>query len=280
MTQLELARKVLSEMEGQTFVHEVSSYEGGACGDGWCDTVENTYSAKVLRGMIKEQIDNDELFKGLEIEAFEGVPAEDEESVEDMAWPGGGPEATVKDVIPDELSDLSNDLESLDVNNEDEVSEMRKRLMEVKGGSYTFYFDVTDGEGDYYFAENESVVIELTSDEALGLLRGEHDIAEVFDGICDNQFDESLINDKAVKIGVADGYDNHTYSSDYDEEEENELLDSCVDAWVTVIQKILDGEITEDDVDDWLWYFDDTDNFEEDIESWHDEMEEFEDEDD
>lgn len=275
MTKIELAKKVLSEIEEQTIVYTVWSYEGGACGDGWCDTVHDTYSAAILRGMIKEQIHSDELFEGLEVSSLNGLD-DNTGSIEEMAWPNGGAEARVNKAIPNELSVLSKDLEKLNANDENEVKKMRDRLFLVKDGPYTFSFNIVNSEGDYYFAENEPIKIILSSEEALGLLRCEHDIANVFKDICEMKYDEEFINCKAKSIGIADEYDNYTYSNeDEDEDEGKKIIKSCIDSWVTVIQKILDGEITEDNLEHWLWYFENQENFEEDIEDWLEDLEQY-----
>ena len=111
----------------------------------------------------------------------------------------------------------------------------------------------------------------MTAQEAIGLLYGEYDLKEVFEGLCENALYEDFIEDKAEAMDFAGGYDYYTYGG------ECEGIEECVDAWIYVIESILSGEITEETLDSWKEYFDDPDNYAYDIEDWYEDREEEED---
>ena len=187
MDSIELAKKALKTIGTRSF----------SCwlyGGDW-DTYEQlTMTEGELLYLINKEVGFDSAFEG-----FELVETDVESQINDMAregaWPDGGPMARVNGVIPEELEDLSDDLEELDLDDEDAVNRMRERLKAIKGGDYTFSFDIVDGSYSYYFAEDTEEEIHLTAEEVLGLLLGEHGDSPVFDGICSKAFDEDLIND-------------------------------------------------------------------------------------
>ena len=120
----------------------------------------------------------------------------------------------------------------------------------------------------YNFADGVGESIRLTRDEALGLLHERHDLDEVFDGICDEYTDEDFINEKARALGLADEYDNFSYSG------ECEALGHYLEAWGYVIDHIFSGDITEDNLDSWMGYFDsEFSDYDMDIEEWMEENE-------
>ena len=108
--------------------------------------------------------------------------------------------------------------------------------------------------------------IHLTAKEVLGLINDQYALEMYFDdidGICDNTLDDDFLNDKAAEMDIASGYDNFTYRG------ESEALDGFLNAWVCIIKKILSGEITEDTLPSWTAFFDDPDNYDDDICFWH-----------
>lgn len=261
MDSIELAKKALKTIGTRSF----------SCwlyGGDW-DTYEQlTMTEGELLYLINKEVGFDSAFEG-----FELVETDVESQINDMAregaWPDGGPMARVNGVIPEELEDLSDDLEELDLDDEDAVNRMRERLKAIKGGDYTFSFDIVDGSYSYYFAEDTEEEIHLTAEEVLGLLLGEHGDSPVFDGICSKAFDEDLINDKAEKAGFADEHDNVEVGG------RCEAIDQFVTAWGTLLDKIAEEVVTEENLDLWLRYFDDDNNLETDIEEWvEDEMKE------
>lgn len=226
-------------------------------------------SPEEIRYLIKAQLDKDELFEGIETEEVD-VDEMIAAMAKEGAWPDGDPRAWVNDIIPDELASLSEDLESLadGERNAAAIDDVREKLRAIKDGNYTFHFTITNYDGDYYFDENAAEKIPLTAQEAIGLLYGKYNLEEVFEGICKDVLDDDFINGKAEIMDFAGGYDYFTYSG------ECEGIEKCVDAWVYVIESILLGEITEETLDSWTEYFDDPDNFEYDIEGWHEDREE------
>ena len=267
MTNRELAKNVLNNIQDESFRLDVSASTGGRCCDGWGDSLDLDLSRPQLLYLVHQRNRNDYLFEGLTLEEVD-VDAIINDMTKEAAWPDGGPAATVNDVIPNELSKLSEELESLYDSDKETVNEIRKKLHEVSDGQYTFYFTV-EASG-YYFTEDAEESVELTAEEALGLLRGKYDMPEVFDGICNIKYDEYLVNRKADELGFADDYDYFSYGG------ECEQLEAYLNAWDYIIDSILDDEIPEDLLDSWLEYFDDTDNYEYEIVEWYEEREEYE----
>lgn len=265
MDKIALAKKALESVHGMSFNCMVGSYEGGACGNGYTDYYDLELSREQVLYLIHCP-QWDEVFAGLEME-----PAEVEDTlnkmVYEMSWPDGGPRAYVKECIPDELKELSERLNNLDANDAKAVEEIRSQLKAIQDGEFTFRFDIYDGGYDYCFAENVEESLRLTGDEARALLYCEHHIAKVFKGICSEGFGEDFINIKAEEADFADGYDYFSYSYNCDE------LDNVIDAWQTIITKILSGDIDESSLGRWLKYFDDNENFESSIDIWESDLE-------
>lgn len=265
MTQIELAKKALDNIQDECFFANVYASEGGTCGGGWDDSEELNLSRKQLLSLIRSRIDASELFEGM---TLEDVDVDDliADMAMEAAWPDGGPEVTVNDAIPDELSELDKALDNLDMDDAEEVETIRKQLKEVAADTYTFWFTIE--APDYCFADDVKAEIKLTSEQALGLLRGRHDFDTLFDGICDKCYDEDLVNAKARSKGIADEYDSFTYGG------ESEGLEGWLEAWSYILDSILSGDITENEVDSWLEYFDDSDNYEMEISDWYEEQDE------
>ena len=269
MTQFELAKKTIETIGWHSFHCSIYATEGGACGNGWDDCNELELSPEQIRYLIKVQLDKDELFEGIETEEVD-VDEMIAAMAKEGAWPDGDPRAWVNDIIPDELTSLSEDLKSLadGERNAEAIENAREKLRAIKDGNYTFHFTITDYDEDYYFDEDAQEKIPLTAQEAIGLLYGEYDLKEVFEGLCENALYEDFIEDKAEAMDFAGGYDYYTYGG------ECEGIEECVDAWIYVIESILSGEITEETLDSWKEYFDDPDNYAYDIEDWYEDREE------
>lgn len=269
MTQFELARKAIESIGWHSFHCRIYATEGGKCSDGWADYDELDLFPSQIRYLIKEQINKDELFEGIQTEEVDVEEIIVAKAVEG-AWPDGGPRASVNDVIPDELSSLSEILESLTKGecDADTIDDVREKLRAIKDGNYTFHFTVADADDYYYFDEDAEEKIPLTANEAIGLLYGQYDLDEVFEDICDEALDEDFINDKAEDMDFASEYDQFIYDGECEE------LDGFLDAWVCIIRKILSGDITEETLDSWMKYFDDSDNYESDICDWYEDRKE------
>ena len=263
MTQKQLAKKALKRVEDSSFDIEVFVSNNPRCGGGFDDCLELELSKEQLLYLISERNSEYDIFKGLKIEPFD-LDALIKEMTMDAAWPEGGPSAEVNDVIPKELSELSEELGGLDKADEEAVRAMKEKLHQVSEGKYTFSFTVS--ASDYVYEEDAEESIELTEQEALGLLHGKHELEEVFGDICEKSYDAKLINSKANELGFAENYDDFFYSSD------NEKLDGYLNAWDYILEAIMSEEIDEDDLDAWLDYFDDSENFVSDIEEWFNEQ--------
>lgn len=128
------------------------------------------------------------------------------------------------------------------------------------------YAKELSGHRNYFrlqnITEDAEETIALTSNEAIGLLWGYHEMDTLFEGLCEKPLEEDLVNEKAEEKGFVSDYDNFGYGG------ESEELDKYLDAWGIILTKIFEEEITEDNLEEWLNYFDDSDNWEYDIEEW------------
>lgn len=264
MTELELAKKAIENIGRHSFHCRIYATEGGKCSNGWGDYDEFDLSPEQIRYLIKEQIDKDELFEGIQTEEVDVDEIIVAKALE-CAWPDGGPRASVNDIIPDELTSLSEDLESLvkGESNTDTTDDVRKKLRAIKDGNYTFHFTIADGDDFFHFDEDAEEKITLTAKEAIGLLYGQYNLEDIFEGFCEDALDEDFINDKAEKMDFASEYDQFIYGGESDE------FEGFLDAWAYIIDKILSGDITEDTLNSWLEYFDDPDNFDSSISDWY-----------
>ena len=88
------------------------------------------------------------------------------------------------------------------------------------------------------------------------------DAGDVFDGICDEGLNEDDFSDLAEEAGVGSEYidDYWSYGG------ESCALEEYISAWKTLIKKIMSGEVDEANIDKWLPYFNDCDNWDDDIE--------------
>ncbi len=260
MTNFELVKQSLKNIKDKYFTCHVYASSGGACGDGWDGDTDIELTAPQILFLLKDRIADNSVLQGLEMEDpnIEKMLSEEAKA---GAWPDGGAKAYVNEVIPDELEWLADILEELDPEDEQSVDDVRVELQSVADGKYTFHFSISaDG---YMFDEDVVDEVELTAEEALGLLYGQFYMPEVFEGICDDMFDEDLINDKYDEMGVVDDYVHFTYWG------KCESLEFFLDAWAYIIDHILSGDISETELPLWLEYFNDPENYDCSIEYWY-----------
>ena len=257
MNCIELARKALKSIKGTCFPCWIY-------GGDWDNYEDLDLSAEEILYLIKMRNGNESVFEGFTVEETD-VDTLITAKAKEGAWPDGGPQAEVNSIIPEELTELSDDLSELDMEDESAVEAMRERLRSVADGDYTFSFTIMDGGCSYYFAENAEEGIHLTREEALGLLKSEHDRIDAIQGGGCKVLDEDFINEKAEKMGFADEYDRLNYGGRCDS------IEQFVSAWDVLLDLILEGEVTEENLDKWLAYFDDSDNYETDIKEWFEE---------
>lgn len=245
MEKKDLARKVLDAVKDASF--NLSIYAD----TGWDDKEEFCLDREKTLYLLKERIDDNSLFEGVPVKAID-LDKELDHFAREYAWPDGGPRASVNSIVPLELEDLAEKLEDLDDADPETVDEIREELEDVEGGNYTFSFTVTDAEGDYYFDEDAEEELELTRDEVLGLFYFEYGDCheELFDGICDEEYGEEDLNEKARKKGFALDYDNVNCGCD------REPVECFLDSWTKLIKKILAGDLTDEQFPLWLSYFD------------------------
>lgn len=170
---------------------------------------------------------------------------------------------SVNYVVPKKLSDITEKLEALDVEDEDAVAEVRAEIKGIEAGDYTFRFTVEDGCENCPTDEAEEP-LPLTAAEAQAILYGEYPIEEVFSDLCNEPLGEDFINDLAEKKDFCSTYVNYSCGGSCDE------LDYYLDAWKYIIDHIVSGQITESTLDSWLEYFDECYYQEETtVEKWH-----------
>lgn len=263
---VELARKaLLMGVKDETFNCEAGSYSSGTCGDGYVTESTIEITKDQLMYLLYNAVQHKEVFHDIAMLPFD-MSDELENLGYECSWPDGGAHCIVTDAIPEELKDLAEQLDEFDEDNEEELSDVREQLNNVSSGIYTFRGDVMANSG-YMFEEDTELEVRLTADEALGLLYGYSENLEAFRGICRRKLDENFVMDKLDDSGEADQHDHFDYSGSCDE------FDIYAKAWDTLICKILDGKITEDELPGWVDYFSDLENLrdENDIESWYEE---------
>ena len=239
---LALARKVLEEkFEGRDFSCSLSAYEGGACGGGWDGTSDVYISKENLLYLLECEVDNDELFEGMDTEYFD----EDEfnRSLEDMAcdeaWcEEGSVSAFPNEDVPYELKDLAEYIESQDC----DMEEAKRRILAIKDGKYTF--DCRIEQGDWEHCGHEDIEIDLTAEEAVKLLYAAVYNRDCFEGICDDKMDKYDLIDR-----LSENLDGDEYGGSWSYSGECEELGEYISEWADFINDILSGEIGSDDIE-------------------------------
>ncbi len=268
MEKIKLAKKVLKNLTTESFTIDASAYEGGAAGDGWCDGIDFTLSKANMVYLLKQRINNDNLFKGMKEEEID-LDHEILEAVKEAAWPDGGARASLISPIPNELDELAAKLEKLDMNDEEAVKAIREKLLKVAAGEYTFSFNIVTSDS-FYLSEDVKEHISLTAPQALGLLYNVRPSQKVFQGFEVESVNEYTIENLAEQMGFAEDYDYYSYGG------ECVAMDNYIDAWTDLIEGILAGDITEDNLDSWMEYFDNAGYYDSTFDDWS--LEEDEDE--
>ena len=259
---LSLARKVLkANIEDKSFTCILRASENGTCGGGWCDDVDVVLSKAELLYLLKCKLNNDELFKGMNIKQFDLDDALAQEAYS-SSWDDKDSTARANDVLPYELKDLARYLISEECN----IEEAHKRILEIKDGKYSF--ECTVVQNDYLIGEHEDVEINLTAEEAIKLLYtylyDYDDVDDWFENICSDTMYAEELEDRLTKaVQGDDDIDPFSYSG------ESDSLNSFIDGWAYIVSNILNGNIQSKDIDKWTPYFDDNNNLDEDIERWY-----------
>ena len=158
----------------------------------------------------------------------------------------------------------------------DKIELARKALLDTIGTGVSFPCSLSGygggACGDGYTSDDEELY--LSREELLYLIS---DGSEVFNGLEVKKVDvDGRLEEMAEQAGWPDGHE------DYDDEEESEddfedswsysgesmILDEYVDSWKLLIGKIQSGEVGEMDLDKWLSYFNNPEEWEYGIESF------------
>lgn len=282
MTAKSLAKKALRQIGNVSFCVRGYDYNSGWDDDeaGYLDLNK----AEAL-GQIKEAMESDYKLKSLvDIEdLFKGIrkkPIDIEKALNDIAfdaaWPNGGPRAYIKNYVPTELSELSDEICFLDKSDEDfeeNLAKVRAKLQAICSGYFTLIADIR-GNYDYVFAEDEEITIKLTDRMARGILYNDcynHNITkkELFEGIPYRNTSESkvkaIVNKKNFRA-YADGATG-----------ECEALQNFTKSWCQFIYAIYTEKVAKDNLEDCLTFLNEA-NFEDDIEcdfnSWFEDYKE------
>lgn len=150
--------------------------------------------------------------------------------------------------------------------------ELTRKALEIlkEGISFNCVLRAYEGGacGDGWDGEDK---IELSEGELLYLISQQNVDKEIFEGLKLTPINiESMLSDMAESGACVDEFYEF---SDYDEDEIEELkdcwsysgecsqLEGFLKSWEIVLNKIMAGEITEDNLDECLEYFDDSSNF-------------------
>lgn len=245
-------------IDGASFSLIVSADSGGKCDDGWCDEIDFDLSREEVMYKLHQMMGLDEVFEGVKEEEID-IEESAQDAAMEAAWPDGEPSAKVTSMVPEELEELAEMFDGLDINDASAVEEAREELLNLTDGDYNFYFDI-DSDG-YYIVQDKQYEISLSADEARGVLLGLYPIKKVFDGICDRPIDEDFINEKAAAAGFAEQENTIFIGCN------TEPIDRYFEAWEEFVDQIFAGVITEDNLDDWLRYFEEED-FEDSLLDW------------
>ena len=171
-------------------------------------------------------------------------------------------------MIPYDFDELVEKINAFNGDNDEEKKEIEKALDEIKDGNYTFLFS-SESNG-YEFGEDD-VTLELAAEDVLGLLYYETDNYELFKKCQVSQLDEEFLNDTAHdQDALSNPLDNFSYGW------ESEVYENFIGGWCYILNGILNGSITEDNVEFYLKYFDKYEDYlyDGDIEYWIENYEE------
>ncbi len=262
MNNEDLAKDALLAVCDMSFPCYLYASVGGICGGGWDGEGELELTAGQLLYLISQRLGGKQMFDGFDLEEID-LEKEISQRAFEGAFPEGGPYALVESVVPDELDGLKELLENYDGNDGDAADEIMEQLNDLTDGYYTFHFTIMDAEAGCEIEENVEETIHLTASEVRGLLYNEYDFEDLFQDTDYEVADEDLINEKAEETGITDSYKDYIFGGDCDE------LETYLDSWETLVQKIADDEVDEDSLGDWIEYFEDSENFSYDIEFWY-----------
>lgn len=239
----EFIKKILKEnIHDTSFTCSIYAAEGGHCGDSWNVDTDIEFSKEQLTSLLKERISDEDLFTDLKTEDFD-VDEYIEAFAKEMAHPDGGLRATLESIIPEELTDLYEQLQIIDMKDEDEVADVKSQLKGIKDDDYTFKVSI----GEEYEVDTTEETVHLTKGKILATLKDNTEHPELFEGL---KLDKRPLYDEDItdRIDVS-LYDVYSYGGNCDG------LNNYLDSWETVINMIQSGDITKDNINEWLQYF-------------------------
>lgn len=149
--------------------------------------------------------------------------------------------------------------------------ELARKALEIVKGGWSFNCNLYAYEGgacgDGWSGDGE---LYLSEEQVMYLISSRTGDDKIYENMVLEEVDtDSLIYDLAEENAFPDGSE-----EEWDIGGNCEELEGFLNAWDVLICKIEDGEITEECIDRWLEYFDDSSNFDMDIDEWVEDGEE------
>ncbi len=232
MNALELARKALETVDDFCFDCRIYASEGGKCGGGWCDSTELELNSSQLLYLISQRVDKPKLFEGKDLEEIDL-----DSTILDLAYcgafPQGDPYASAYTNVPQELAALGEELARYDDSDAAAATSIMEQLKAIQDGEYTFTFSINDAVTDEPFEEGVVRKINLSAEEARGLLKLEYGHDQLFEGLSCENVNKRLVDDKAAKLGFAEDFNNYSCGGDC------EPLEYYLEAWWNSLTRYL-----------------------------------------
>lgn len=255
MNGVEIVKALLSKVDDACFKYNIYSSDGF---DGWNTEEYIDFSAGQLLYLIKSEVEKDELFAGFKLEEVDLDSMLSDVSME-LSWPDGYPSPHVNSVIPLELETLAEELEKFGKHKSVDLDDIKTRLDAIQSGEYTFDFSIRTDD-DYYFSESNEKKVEMERREVLGLLLSQFDVRNLIEEQVE-VLDEDFINDKVSDDNMAEECDPLYYGGSSDD------MDAYLQAWSEMINRILSGEISEENAMYFTEYLEEGD-YERDYDEW------------
>lgn len=128
------------------------------------------------------------------------------------------------------------------------IDVVRQALFLIKDKSFMYSFYATNGSGCGCGGDNIDEPVEFTKGEVLYILAQELEMSEIFEGIEVSKFDlDKRIDDLALEY-AGDSIDDESLDFGGSSTE----LEDYIETWREAIPYILDGELTEDRIQDFV----------------------------
>lgn len=144
----------------------------------------------------------------------------------------------------------------------------KEALSHLKGEEFNVYLSAYGGGacGDSW---DDNDTLSLSKEELAYLIKELVECDGLFEGIKQCEIDlESTLAQLAMDRAFSDGSDEEDVDN-WSVNGQSEEIENYLNAWVYVINSILSGNIAEKSINSWLEYFNNSDNYEYEIEDWY-----------